>query len=68
MAQFIIIFNFKFKNLIQKMSNKTECIRVAIRCRPLSEQEIKDNREIVVKMEKATGEVLVTKPGEDVPK
>ena len=48
--------------------SKTECIRVAIRCRPLSEQERKDNREVVVKMHKDTGEVHIQKPGEDVPK
>ena len=49
-------------------SNQTEAIRVAIRCRPLSEQERKDNREIVVKMVKDTGEVILQKPGEEVPK
>ena len=50
------------------MANKTETIRVAIRCRPLSEQERIDNREIVVKMQKDTGEVHIMKPGEDLPK
>ena len=50
------------------MANKTETIRVAIRCRPLSEQERKDNREIVVQMLKETGEVIIKKPEEDVPK
>ena len=50
------------------MSNKTECIRVVIRCRPLSEKEMKDNREVVVKMNHQSGEVMVSKPGEDVPK
>lgn len=30
------------------MSNKTECIRVIIRCRPLSEKEMKDSREMAV--------------------
>ena len=50
------------------MANRTETIRVAIRCRPLSQQERDDNREIVVKMHKDTGEVVILKPGEDVPK
>lgn len=50
------------------MSKGTETIRVAIRCRPLSEQERKDNREVVVQMQKDTGEVIIKKPGEDVPK
>lgn len=49
-------------------SNKTECIRVIIRCRPLSEQEVKDGREIAVKMNHKTGEVIVNKPGEEIPK
>jgi kinesin family protein 3/17 len=48
--------------------SKTECIRVAIRCRPLSENEMKDNREVAVKMVTNTGEVLVQKTGEEVPK
>lgn len=47
---------------------KTECIRVVIRCRPMSEQEMKDNREVSVKMVQKTGEVIVQKPGEEVPK
>jgi len=50
------------------MSSKTECIRVAIRCRPLSEQEMKDQREVAVHMNKKSGEVLVQKPGEEIPK
>lgn len=50
------------------MSQKTESIRVVIRCRPLSENEMKDGREVVVKMNRDTGEVLVHKPGDDVPK
>ena len=50
------------------MSKKTECIRVIIRCRPLSEQEMKDQREIVVQMQYKTGEVIVKKVTEEVPK
>lgn len=50
------------------MSNKTETIRVIIRCRPLSEQEVKDGREVAVKMIYKTGEVVIQKPGEDIPK
>lgn len=41
------------------MSNKTECIRVAIRCRPLSSKEKKDNREVAVSMNHKKGEVAV---------
>ena len=51
-----------------KPADKTECIRVIIRCRPLSEREMQDGREVAVKMIKETGEVLVQKPGDDIPK
>jgi len=50
------------------MSNKTECIRVIIRCRPLSSKEVKDGREMAVSMNFKTGEVLINKPGDDIPK
>lgn len=50
------------------MSSKTECIRVVIRCRPMSEKERKDGRELAVTMNESTGEVMVKKPGEDIPK
>ena len=50
------------------MSQKTECIKVAIRCRPLSENEMKEAREIVVKMDKTNGEVIIHKPGDNIPK
>jgi hypothetical protein len=50
------------------MSNKTECIRVIIRCRPLSEKEMKDSREVAVSMNQKSGEVMVNKPGDEVPK
>lgn len=50
------------------MSNKKECIRVVIRCRPMSEKERVDQREVAVTMNEATGEILVKKPGEDIPK
>ncbi len=51
-----------------KLADKTECIRVVIRCRPLQEKEMQDGREVVVKMVKNTGEVLISKPGEEIPK
>ena len=50
------------------MSNKTECIRVIIRCRPLSSKVVKDGREMAVSMNFKTGEVLINKPGDDIPK
>ncbi len=42
-----------------KAPNKSECIKVVIRCRPMSKNEIRDGRECVVKMDHAKGEVLV---------
>jgi len=51
-----------------KLPDKTECIRVIIRCRPLSETEMKDGREVAVKMIKDTGEVLVQKLNDEIPK
>ena len=50
------------------MSNKTECIRVIIRCRPLSSKEQKDGREVAVSMNFKKGEVIINKPGDEVPK
>ena len=54
--------------MAKMVSDKTECIRVVIRCRPLSTQEQKDGRELAVKMIKDTGEVFIQKPGDEVPK
>ena len=54
--------------MAKELGNKTECIRVVIRCRPLSTQEQKDGRELAVKMVKDTGEVFIQKPGDEVPK
>ena len=50
------------------MSSKTETIRVVIRCRPLSEHEMNNGNQMAVKMIKDTGEVLVQKPTEEIPK
>lgn len=50
------------------LSNKSECIKVAIRCRPLSKNEIRDGREVVVKMLTSKGEVHVQKANDEVPK
>ena len=52
----------------QAASSKSECIKVAIRCRPMSKNEIKDGRECVVKMIENKGEILIQKSTDDVPK
>lgn len=48
--------------------NNSECIRVAIRCRPMSKNEIRDSRECVVKMVHDKGEILIQKSTDEVPK
>lgn len=50
------------------LSTKSEQIRVVIRCRPMSENEIKDGRECAVKFYEDTGEVHVFKSQSEVPK
>jgi hypothetical protein len=49
-------------------AGNAECIRVVIRCRPMSKNEIRDNRECVVKMSKERGEILIMKSTDQVPK
>ncbi len=51
-----------------KAGSKDECVRVVIRCRPMSNNEQKDNRECVVQMNRDKGEVAIFKPGDDNPK
>ena len=48
--------------------SSSECIKVVIRCRPMSKNELRDGRECVVKMATDKGEVIVQKQSDDVPK
>ncbi len=52
----------------KKVSSKSECIKVVIRCRPMSKNEIRDGRECVVSMIHDKGEILVQRQTDDVPK
>lgn len=52
----------------KKVSSKSECIKVVIRCRPMSKNETRDGRECVVNMIFDKGEVLVQRQIDDVPK
>lgn len=52
----------------QGAGSKSECIKVAIRCRPMSKNEIKDNREQVVRMNCDKGEIIIQKSSDEVPK
>ena len=38
------------------MSKKEECVRVVVRCRPMSSKEKADNRQKVVDMDKTRGQ------------
>ena len=51
-----------------KKAGKSECIRVIIRCRPMSKDEMRDGRECVVEMNPNKGEILLRSTPEDVPK
>jgi len=52
----------------KKVSSKSECIKVVIRCRPMSKNETRDGRECVVNMVFDKGEVLIQRQIDDVPK
>lgn len=39
-----------------------ECVKVAIRCRPISKQEKIDDRQEIVKIDPERGEVVVSNP------
>ena len=44
------------------MSKAVECVKVAIRCRPPSSQEVVDNRKVVVLINPERGEVVLQNP------
>eukprot|EP00397_Hematodinium_sp_SG-2012_P013103 GEMP01013296.1.p1 GENE.GEMP01013296.1~~GEMP01013296.1.p1 ORF type:complete len:730 (+),score=153.45 GEMP01013296.1:191-2380(+) len=44
---------------------KSECVKVCLRCRPLSEGEVADGRKRVVIMDKKNGTVFVKRPSAD---
>lgn len=44
------------------MSNKNECVKVAVRCRPMSSKEVEAGYETVVHINEERGEVIVTNP------
>jgi hypothetical protein len=41
------------------MSKSTECVKVAMRCRPLSNKEVTEDRKIVVQIEPKRGEIVI---------
>ena len=48
----------------KKKSASRECVRVCVRCRPLSPDEVNDGRNIAVKINNQTGEILIQNPKE----
>ena len=47
------------------MSKNTECVKVVIRCRPLSNQEIQDNRIVIAEISHPRGEIIIKNPKPD---
>jgi len=45
--------------------SKSECVKVVVRCRPLSNQELQDQRKIVVQVDVPRGEIQVKCPKQD---
>jgi hypothetical protein len=46
--------------------DKMECVRVVVRCRPISSNEGKDGYKVVVKVDEAAREISVTKSNDEV--
>jgi len=44
------------------MSKNVECVKVAMRCRPLSSTEKQDGREMIVQIHPSRGEVIINNP------
>ena len=48
-------------------SDKSETVRVVVRCRPLNKKELEDGREQIVHMDPTNGTCTVTPPGANEP-
>ena len=55
------------KKLIGEKTQEKETVKVVIRCRPLSKNEMTAGHDVVVKMNCNNGEIMVTKPLSDEP-
>ena len=57
------------KNKAEQMkpSSNQEAVKVAIRCRPMSEKEMNAGNETIVKINTKSGEIFVSKPSSDEP-
>ena len=45
--------------------NKSECVKVTMRCRPLNKTEIEDNRQVIISISQSRGEIIVKCPTGD---
>jgi Cdc6-like AAA superfamily ATPase len=45
--------------------NKSECVKVTMRCRPLNKQEMSDGRQVIINISPSRGEILVKSPNND---
>jgi hypothetical protein len=48
--------------LIVNMSKKVESVKVAVRCRPLSDNEQRDGRMVIIQVNNAKGEITIKNP------
>ena len=53
------------QQLVKDRPSEKETVKVVIRCRPLSKNEMAAGHEVVVKMNCNTGEIMVHKPSTD---
>ncbi|CAG9462123.1 unnamed protein product [Pedinophyceae sp. YPF-701] len=44
------------------MGRNSECVKVVVRCRPLSQNEVKDGRKRTLEMDQAAGQVIIRNP------
>ncbi len=63
--QQIIFLNLLWKP--KKSSEKDECVKVVVRCRPMDEKEVRDKYERVVNIDGSRGVVSVKKQGSEEP-
>ena len=49
--------SFEFAFLQIALRKDPECVKVVVRCRPMSRKEVEDNRQRIVEIDKKTGEV-----------
>jgi hypothetical protein len=45
--------------------NKSECVKVTMRCRPLNKQEMSDGRQVIINISPSRGEILVKSPNNE---